>query len=150
MEKKLDKANGFNLLKFMSDNAIILLVLLIASFSLVGSLAMLIIDKRKDMRTLVTMGADGRLVRRIFLGEGMLVYLSGAVAGLLLGVGLSLAQQHFGFLTLSGETFLVDAYPVEVRAGDLLGVVVTFVVLSYLISAMTVRAMISDNALRLN
>ena len=129
---------------------IILLVLLIASFSLVGSLVMLIIDKRKDMRTLFTMGADLKLVRRIFVGEGMLVYLSGAVAGLLLGVGLSLAQQYFGFLTLSGETFLVDAYPVEVQAGDLLGVVVTFVVLSYLISVLTVRAMIPDNALRLN
>ena len=129
---------------------IILLVLLVASFSLIGSLAMLIIDKRKDMQTLVTMGADTKLLRKIFVAEGMLIYLIGAGGGLLLGVALALAQQHFGFLKLSGETFLIDAYPVEVHPSDLAWVIVTFVSVSYLISVLTVRAMIPKKEISQN
>lgn len=129
---------------------IILLVLVIASFSLIGSLVMLIIEKRKDSQTLVTMGADTKLIRKIFVTEGMLIYLIGAVGGLLLGVALALAQQHFGFLKLSGETFLIDAYPVEVHLSDLVWVIVTFVTVSYLISVLTVRAMIPKKEISQN
>ena len=129
---------------------IILLVLVIASFSLIGSLVMLIIEKRKDSQTLVTMGADTKLLRKIFVAEGMLIYLIGAGGGLLLGVALALAQQHFGFLKLSGETFLIDAYPVEVHPSDLALVIVTFVSVSYLISVLTVRAMIPKKEISQN
>ena len=129
---------------------IILLVLVIASFSLIGSLVMLIIEKRKDSQTLVTMGADTKLLRKIFVAEGMLIYLIGAGGGLLLGVALALAQQHFGFLKLSGETFLIDAYPVEVHPSDLAWVFVTFVSVIYLISVLTVRAMIPKKEISQN
>ena len=129
---------------------IILLVLVIASFSLIGSLVMLIIEKRKDSQTLVTMGADTKLLRKIFVAEGMLIYLIGAGGGLLLGVALALAQQHFGFLKLSGETFLIDAYPVEVHPSDLAWVIVTFGTVSYLISVLTVRAMIPKKEISQN
>ena len=129
---------------------IILLVLVIASFSLIGSLVMLILEKRKDSQTLVTMGADTKLLRKIFVAEGMLIYLIGAGGGLLLGVALALAQQHFGFLKLSGETFLIDAYPVEVHPSDLAWVIVTFVSVSYLISVLTVRAMIPKKEISQN
>mgnify|MGYP000483045625 FL=1 len=129
---------------------IILLVLVIASFSLIGSLVMLIIEKRKDSQTIVTMGADTKLLRKIFVAEGMLIYLIGAGGGLLLGVALALAQQHFGFLKLSGETFLIDAYPVEVHPSDLAWVIVTFVSVSYLISVLTVRAMIPKKEISQN
>ena len=129
---------------------IILLVLVIASFSLIGSLVMLIIEKRKDSQTLVTMGADTKLLRKIFVAEGMLIYLIGAGGGLLLGVALALAQQYFGFLKLSGETFLIDAYPVEVHPSDLAWVIVTFVTVSYLISVLTVRAMIPKKEISQN
>ena len=127
---------------------IILLVLIVASFSLIGSLVMLIIDKRKDTRTLLTMGADIPLLRRIFVAEGMLIYGIGALIGMILGVGLSLAQQHWGFLTLGGETFLIDTYTVEVHISDLLLVVVTFTVVSYLISKLTVLSMIPRSQIR--
>ena len=129
---------------------IILLVLVIASFSLIGSLVMLIIEKRKDSQTLVTRGADTKLLRKIFVAEGMLIYLIGAGGGLLLGGALALAQQHFGFLKLSGETFLIDAYPVEVHPSDLAWVIVTFVSVSYLISVLTVRAMIPKKEISQN
>lgn len=127
---------------------IILLVLIVASFSLIGSLVMLIIDKRKDIRTLLTMGADIPLLRRIFVAEGMLIYGIGAVIGMILGLGLSLAQQHWGFLTLGGETFLIDTYPVEVHLSDLLLIVVTFTAVSYLISKLTVLSMIPRSQIR--
>lgn len=127
---------------------IILLVLIVASFSLIGSLVMLIIDKRKDTRTLLTMGADIPLLRRIFVAEGMLIYGIGALIGMILGVGLSLAQQHWGFLKLGGETFLIDTYPVEVHISDLLLVVVTFTAVSYLISKLTVLSMIPRSQIR--
>ena len=127
---------------------IILLVLIVASFSLIGSLVMLIIDKRKDTRTLLTMGADIPLLRRIFVAEGMLIYGIGALIGMVLGVGLSLAQQHWGFLTLGVETFLIDTYPVEVHISDLLLVVVTFTAVSYLISKLTVLSMIPRSQIR--
>ena len=129
---------------------IILLVLVIASFSLIGSLVMLIIEKRKDSQTLVTMGADTKLLRKIFVAEGMLIYLIGAGGGLLLGVALALAQQHFGFLKLSGETFLIDAYPVEVHPSDLAWVIVTVVSFSDRIAALTVGAIIAKKEIRQN
>jgi len=121
---------------------IILLVLVVASFSLVGSLAMLIIEKRKDTQTLMTLGADSRLVRQIFAQEGLLISLGGGIVGLVLGLLLSLAQQYFGILKLSGQTFLIDAYPVEVRLLDLLWVIISFIVVGGLISTLTVKAMI--------
>ena len=122
---------------------IILLVLLVASFS------MLIIDKRKDIRTLMTLGADVPLLRKIFVSEGMMVYLLGAAGGLVLGLALALGQQHFGWLKLSGQTFLLDAYPVEVHAADLVWITLTFVVMSYLISSLTVRAMIPRREIKM-
>lgn len=126
---------------------IILLVLVIASFSLIGSLAMLIIEKRKDTRTLATLGAPFTLIRRIFTAEGMLIYSLGACGGLLLGVVLALAQQHFGWIGLGGETFLIDAYPVELRLADLLWVTVTFLAVAWVISTFTVRVMIKPGVL---
>ena len=129
---------------------IILLVLVIASFSVVGSLAMLIIDKRKDIATIMTMGGDVRFVQHIFVTEGMLIASIGAAAGLILGLAFCWAQQTFGFIQLQGQTFLLDAYPVEVRVGDVVGVIVSFVVVDYLIARFTVMRMIPRRTLRLN
>ncbi len=127
---------------------IILLVLIVASFSLVGSLVMLIIDKREEMHTLLTMGADIPLLRSIFLSEGMLIYGIGAIGGMILGIALALAQQHWGWLKLSGQTFLVNTYPVEVHLSDLLLIVVTFTAVSYLISKLTTLSMIPRSEIR--
>ena len=107
-----------------------------------------IIHKRKDMHTLLTMGADIPLLRKIFVTEGMLVYGIGAVGGMILGVALALAQQHWGWLKLSGQTFLIDAYPVEVHLSDLLLVAISFTAVSYLISKLTVLSMIPRSEIR--
>ncbi len=129
---------------------IILLVLIVASFSLIGSLAMLIIDKREDMRTLVKMGSDISLVRKIFLTEGMLIYCIGALFGLILGIILAWVQQQFGVITISAETFLFDAYPVKLKLTDLIWITVTFISVSFIISRLTVMAMIPKKDIRMD
>jgi len=118
------------------------LVLVVASFSIVGALAMLIIEKRDDVRTLRALGADTGFVRSVFVGEGTLISAIGAAAGLALGVGLCLLQQRFGLITIPAETFLVTDYPVEVRAADLAAVVAAMAAVTQTVARMTVRAMI--------
>ncbi|MEG0788831.1 MAG: FtsX-like permease family protein [Alistipes sp.] len=121
-----------------------LLVLIIASFSIVGSLAMLIIEKRRDIHILRAMGADTRLIRSIFRGEGLLISAMGATMGVVLGVGASLLQQHFGIIEIPAETFLLKSYPVEFRLTDLLVVLAAFTVVTTLISRLTVQSMIKQ------
>ena len=123
---------------------IALLVLVIASFSVVGALSMLIVEKRRDIATLRALGADTLLLRRIFRTEGLLICGLGAVIGLLLGVTLSLVQQYFGVIEIPAETFLTKSYPVELRLSDLFAVAVTFSLVSLLLADVTVRSMIKN------
>lgn len=97
-------------------------ILTIALFNVVGSLSMLMIEKKDDVRTLRNMGADDRLIRRIFLFEGWMISGIGAAAGIALGIVLCYLQQHFGFIKLgqTAGTFIIDAYPVRVVFTDLL------------------------------
>ena len=98
---------------------ILLFVVIIIASNIFGSLSMLSISKREDMATLRAMGADDRLVRRIFIWEGWLVSLCGLLAGLVVGIVLALAQQHFGFIKMPGGFFL-QAYPVVLQPLDIL------------------------------
>ncbi|MCD8185660.1 MAG: ABC transporter permease [Rikenellaceae bacterium] len=125
----------------------ILLVLVIASFSVVGSLIMIIVDKKKDTDTLITLGADTGLVRRIFIREGLLISGIGTGIGLILGVLISLGQQQFGWVKLAGQSFLINAYPVELRGTDLLGIVLSVGLINYLITRFTVGRMVSSREL---
>lgn len=125
---------------------IALLVLLVASFSVVGALSMLIVEKRDDIRTLRALGADTGFVRSVFRTEGYLICTLGGVIGLVLGVGLSLVQQHFGLIEIPAETFLTKSYPVEFRFPDLLAVVAAFGVVAVFLSHLTVRSMIKNHA----
>lgn len=125
---------------------IALLVLLIASFSVVGALSMLIVEKRKEIETLRALGAATPLVRAIFRREGYLICGLGAVLGVVLGVGTSLLQQHFGLIEIPAETFLTKSYPVEFRFGDLAVVLTAFAAVAWVLSNLTVRSMIKNNA----
>lgn len=111
-------------------------ILLIACFNVVGSLSMLIIDKRKDVITLRNMGASNQLIARIFLFEGRMISLAGAVFGVLAGIVLCLLQQKYGFISLgsadSEGIFVVDAYPVSVEFWDIALILVTVVVVGFL------------------
>ncbi len=90
-------------------------ILLIATFNVIGSLSMLIIDKRKDIAVLKSLGAGNQTIRNIFFTEGMMISLSGALLGLLLGGIVCWVQQTFGIITISsGSTFVMEAYPVRI------------------------------------
>jgi len=107
-------------------------ILLIAAFNIIGSLSMLIIDKQADVITLRNLGADNRLISRIFLFEGWMISAFGAVVGIVLGVLLCLGQQHFGWLKLgTGANFSVTAYPVVVYYFDLLFILITVLVIGF-------------------
>ena len=101
-----------------SSFLILLFILFIATFNLVGALSVLIIDKQHDIKTLTFMGADKSLISKIFTIEGFMVTFSGTLLGLLLGVILITVQDIFHLIPMQG-TFIVDAFPVELRLEDL-------------------------------
>lgn len=109
-------------------------ILMIACFNVIGSLSMLILDKKEDVVTLRNLGADDKLISRIFLFEGRLISVFGAVTGIVLGLILCLIQQKFGVISLGGGggTFVVDAYPVSVHIWDVVLVLVTVLVVGFL------------------
>lgn len=111
-------------------------ILLIACFNVIGSLSMLIIDKRNDVATLRNLGADDQLVSRVFLFEGYMITFFGALIGVGLGLILCFIQQEFGIISLgSGDSagaFVVDAYPVSVYASDVFLVLITVLVTGFL------------------
>lgn len=106
---------------------ILTFILVIALFNVVSSLSMLILEKKEDVRTLRFMGADDKLISRIFLIEGWLIAGLGALFGVAIGVVLCLLQEQFGFISMgdSSGTFIIDAYPVELEWGDIAFVLAT-------------------------
>lgn len=112
---------------------ILTFILVIASFNIIGSLSMLIIDKKNDIRSLRNMGAGSRLISRIFLLEGWLISIIGSVVGLGLGSLISWIQDRYELLKLSGSgTFVIDAYPVRLEWGDVFLVWVTVLIIGFL------------------
>lgn len=108
---------------------IITLILIIASFSIIGSLSMLIIDKQRDIAVLRSMGANSQTIKRIFILEGWLIAVLGAFIGVFLGVAICGIQEYFGIVKLPGASanFIVQAYPVKVLFTDVISIL--FVVL---------------------
>jgi len=128
------QADFFRILRIEKWLTALLLVfiLLIASFNIIGSLTMLIIDKKNDIRVLHDLGASEQLIRKIFLLEGWLISSLGAIFGLVLGVTICLVQEHFGLLKLgSGTEYVLSAYPVHVEALDLLLVMLIVLTLGF-------------------
>lgn len=108
-------------------------ILMIACFNVIGSLSMLIIDKRDDVVTLRNLGASDRQIVRIFLFEGRMISFFGAFAGVALGLLLCWLQQEYGLIALgSSGSFVVDAYPVSVHASDVLLIFITVLLIGFL------------------
>lgn len=124
------QADFFRILRVekLLTTLLLVFILLIASFNIIGSLSMLIIDKQSDIHTLSHLGASSSMIRRIFLFEGWLISTLGAVVGLVIGLIICLIQEHAGILKLgSGTEYIISAYPVAVQGIDIL--LVAFVVL---------------------
>ena len=109
-------------------------ILLIACFNIIGSLSMLIIDKRQDVVSLRNLGATERQISQIFLFEGRMISVIGALIGIAAGLLLCWLQQQYGFVRLgtSEGSFVVDAYPVSVHPSDVIIVLVTVLVVGFL------------------
>lgn len=117
---------------------ILIFVILIIGLNIHASLSMLIIEKREDISTLRAMGAGEKLIRRVFVLEGWFISLLGLAIGLLMGLAFCLLQQRFGLISMPGN-FVIQAYPVVLKASDLLITAFSVAILGYLIAAFTER-----------
>lgn len=112
---------------------ILMFVVLIAALNIFSSLSMLIIEKRGDISTFESLGADESVIRRVFVYEGWLISLIGMAIGLVIGVSAALVQQHFGIVRMPGN-FLVDAYPVVLKFWDVLASLAGVGIIGFLVS----------------
>ena len=112
---------------------------LIGAFNVIASLTMMMIEKKEDMRTLMSMGATASTVRRIFLHEGLLIVLTGSVIGLGVGLAICWAQMKFGFVEMSEA--MVDAFPVDVVWSDIAVILATVLTIGALAIAVPLRAL---------
>lgn len=131
-EQQADVFKIVNLEKFITY-VFLTFILFIASFNIISSLIMLMVEKQQDSLLLRNLGAETRTISKVFLYEGLLISLFGALIGLSLGTIFALLQQTFGFIPMgSSGGFVVDSYPVSVRFRDILLVLTTVSVVSYL------------------
>ena len=118
---------------------ILIFVIIIIAFNIFGSLSMLIIEKKSDIATLQYLGAQDKLIRRIFILEGWMISLVGLAAGLIVGIGFALVQQYFGFIKMPGH-FVVQAYPIILSWSDILMTCAGVAIVGYLIALLPVAA----------
>jgi ABC-type lipoprotein release transport system permease subunit len=117
---------------------ILMFIVIIIAFNIFGSLTMLIIDKRDDIGTLRSLGAQDTLIKRIFVLEGWMISLAGLAVGLVVGIGFSLLQQNLGFIKMPGS-YIVQAYPIILSPVDILITAAGIATIGYLIALLPVR-----------
>jgi lipoprotein-releasing system permease protein len=125
---------------------ILILILIIASFNIIGSLTMLIIDKKEDIAVLQSMGADKPLIRKIFLFEGWSISIIGSIIGTIAGIALCKAQMAYGFVRLQGgsSSFIIDAYPIKIVPFDILLIFCSVVLIGFFASWFPVKYISSN------
>lgn len=124
---------------------ILTFVLIIAIFNIIGSLTMLVIDKRKDIAILSSLGANKGLIRGIFFIEGMMISMLGCVFGMAAGLIFILLQQQFGFIAMSGANLMIDSYPVGIKLTDFILVFGTVLLVSVIASAISSRLSVKNS-----
>jgi lipoprotein-releasing system permease protein len=136
-----EKNASINAILKMEKYAILLigaLIILIATFSIVGTVIMLITEKQRDIAILKALGASKSLIRNIFVGEGVLLTTIGCLVGTILGCGVALLQQHYNFVKIPGDSFL-QGYPVSLNIGDVALIVMIVIITGSIVSWATVR-----------
>ena len=117
---------------------ILTFILIMATFNVISSLSMLIMEKRKDISVLKAMGANDKLIHKIFINEGLMISVVGGLIGLFIGVIAVLIQEHFGIIRLgNGGNYIIDAYPVALEMTDVVLVFVTITVIGSIASFFT-------------
>ncbi len=109
---------------------VLLLILIVASFNIIGSLSMLVIEKTKDISVLKSLGAENSLIKKIFLYEGFMLSFLGGLIGMFLAFVVCFVQQKFKVIPLYGDSLLIDAYPVKMELGDFLLTLVTIILIT--------------------
>lgn len=122
---------------------ILLFILLIASFNIVGSISMLILDKQEDLHIYKSMGMTNRGIISVFKTEGSLITLAGAAIGLAAGTALCFLQEKYGFITLGDGSYIITAYPVKLVAGDIVLIMVTVLLIGYAASYFPVKYLVN-------
>jgi len=123
---------------------ILTLILVVASFNIIGSLSMLIIDKKDDIVSLQNMGADSGTIKKIFLLEGWLISLTGSFLGIILGTGIAWVQETFEIIRLGGSgSFVLDSYPVDIQLFDIFLIWMTVILIGFLAALYPVRKLSS-------
>jgi len=122
---------------------ILLFILLIASFNIIGSVSMLIIDKKEDIAIYRALGMTKEKIISIFKLEGNLITGLGALIGLILGTILCLLQEYYGFITLGNGSYIVSAYPVKVVSSDILIIMLTVIAIGYMASYFPVKYLVN-------
>jgi lipoprotein-releasing system permease protein len=113
---------------------VLTLILIIAAFNMVGALTMLVLEKRKDISVLQSMGADRSLIKKIFLSEGILLAVIGAGTGIILALIIAFLQMKFHLIKLQGNSFLIDYFPVKLVLTDFILVVLTAMIIAFIAS----------------
>lgn len=125
---------------------ILTFILIIATFNIIGTLSMLVIEKKKDIAILHSMGANQQMLRSIFLTEGLFINLIGCIIGIATGFLICLGQQHFGWITLSGSgSFVIDAYPVKMEVLDFVYVFATVFTIGFVAAWYPAHRMVSKS-----
>jgi lipoprotein-releasing system permease protein len=119
--------------------AILSLILVVAAFNMIGSLTMLVLEKKPDIQVLHALGSDSRRIQGIFMSEGLLLALIGGGSGILIALGLALAQIRYKFIPLTGGSFLIDYFPVKLNPWDFLLVAVTILIIALVASWIPAR-----------
>lgn len=141
LDRSMQQADSFRMIAVEKWITFMMLVfiLVIASFNIISTLSLLVVEKRHDMSVIRAIGASRRSVRAIFAWQGFMITLIGGVAGIIVGIGLSLLQQHFGLIRLAGDpdALTISVYPVAVEVGDIFIVLAAVAVIGALCSQIT-------------
>ncbi len=140
-DRLMQQAESYRLINIEKWMTFLLLafIMLIATFNVISTLALLVVEKRESVATLRSLGASQQFVRRVFVAQAWLITAVGAIIGLVVGILLSLGQQYFGWVTLAGDTsrLIVQAYPVRVVWTDVVVVLALVAVIALVTSAIT-------------
>ena len=118
---------------------ILTFVLIIAIFNIIGSLTMLVMDKKKDIAILTSLGAGKPVIRGVFFFEGMMISVTGCIAGIIVGLIFCLLQQHFGLVKMGGQMMVIDAYPIAIKVTDFILVFLTVTGIAVIASGISAR-----------
>lgn len=122
-------------------------ILIIATFNIIGSLTMLIIEKKKDIKTFYNMGADQQFIKSIFMKEGLLITFVGAISGLIIGLGVCMIQQQFHVITFDDQS-VISYYPIQVEFKDMISILGMVMLIGFLAAIYPVRVFTKNNLLQ--